>query len=71
MLTEPASNVSVPLAVVRRMRSKVPPNAILPAAGKTAGGDPALFMLLMDTQVFPVIFVRINIQKKDQQQLYC
>jgi len=62
MFTEPASKVSVPLVAVRRTRSKVPPNAILPAAGKTA--DPPLFMLLEDTQVLLVIFVKTTIPEK-------
>ena len=56
MLTEPASKVSVPLTVVMRTRSRVPPRAISPAPRQ----DMFVVFLkeLLETHVFPEINVK-------------
>lgn len=59
MLIEPASNVSVPLTVVMRTRSNVPPRARMPLA--TLVSVVEFEVLVEQTQVFPEMLVIIEI----------
>ena len=56
MLTLPASKVSVPLTVVRRTRSRVPPKAIEPAKNTGAPTERTPWQV----QVFPDKFVKVT-----------
>jgi hypothetical protein len=59
MLIEPASNVSVPLTVVMRMRSRVPPKEIWPALAIVAP-DAFVERQPWDTQRLDEISVKIK-----------
>ena len=60
MLTVPASNVSVPVTVVRRTRSRVPDKETAPELNDPLTPDVSI-KLPLDTHVFPVMFVMVTI----------